>query len=165
MKPLLQRIMPKIHINPVTHCWEWTASRQSGGYAQIMLKRPDGKFAPQVVHRVMWELTKGPIPEGLTIDHLCRVRYCVNPDHMEVVTQQVNILRGTSKSALNAVKTHCKRGHPLSGPNLYINPKGQRNCKTCRKMLFAEFRRTHPTYNRDYKRAHICPAPGKATPP
>lgn len=91
------------------------------------------------------ELHKGPIPEGLVIDHLCRNRGCVNPDHLEAVTQRENILRGEGLAAANARKTHCPKGHPYSGENLYVVPSsGRRQCRICadaRRALSAEVRR------------------------
>lgn len=108
-------------------CWRWTASKKMGGYGQYQLEG-----WPQLAHRVAYEYLVGPIPAGLTIDHLCRNRWCVNPEHLEPVTQRENNLRGGSLVALNARKTHCKRGHPLSGPNLYIHPTaGARQCRIC----------------------------------
>lgn len=109
-------------------CWEWTASRNIGGYGMIWF---EGR--PRVAHRVAYGLLVGAIPDGLTLDHLCRVRHCVNPAHLEPVTMYENMLRGESFSARQARQTHCKNGHPLSGDNLYSNPnRKQRVCRTCR---------------------------------
>ena len=88
------------------------------------------------VQGVSYELHVGPIPKGLTVDHTCRNRRCVNPNHMEIVTQKENNARGNSPSAINARKTHCKRGHPFSGDNLYVDPGRQsRHCRACKAML------------------------------
>ena len=84
-----------------------------------------------VSHRYAYELVIGPIPKGLTLDHLCRVRGCVNPGHLEPVTQRENTLRGTSPVAANPGKTHCPSGHPYKKPHLYINKRGGRQCLTC----------------------------------
>jgi hypothetical protein len=84
-----------------------------------------------LAHRYAYLMFKGEIPEGLTIDHLCRFTSCVNPDHLEAVTLKVNILRGGTIFAVNSRKTHCHRGHPLEGRNLRINKKGERNCRAC----------------------------------
>ena len=83
-------------------------------------------------HRVAYELEHGSIPDGYHIDHLCLNHSCVRPDHMELVSQRENTLRGTGPTAVNARKTHCPKGHPLSGDNLYIYPStGGRACRTC----------------------------------
>lgn len=85
------------------------------------------------VHRLAWEEVRGPIPAGLVIDHLCRNRACYRIDHLEVVTQRENILRGEGATAVHARKTQCPQGHPYSGPNLYVEPStGKRRCRTCR---------------------------------
>lgn len=85
-------------------------------------------------HRAAYELLIAPIPNDKVIDHLCRNPSCVNPDHLEVVTQRENILRGIGPSAIHARKTHCPRGHPYSGDNLYISPNRQRRCRTCQRQ-------------------------------
>lgn len=104
----------------------WKGTTLKGGYGQIKV---NGKRL--MAHRFFYELLKEPIPEGLTLDHLCRVTACVNPAHLEPVTGRENSLRGTNPCALNARKTQCKNGHPLSGVNLYIKPIGSRICRTC----------------------------------
>lgn len=111
-------------------CWLWTAGRFASGYAQM---RHNGTVSR--VHRVSYELAYGPIPAGLVIDHLCRVKNCVRPDHLEAVTQQENLLRGATVNAANAAKSHCIHGHPLTGPNAYVNPtSGHRSCRACQRI-------------------------------
>lgn len=109
-------------------CWEWAGAHNPDGYGTAY---PASK--PRGAHRVVYELLVGPIPEGLTIDHLCRNRGCVNPDHMETVPKSVNILRGVGPGALNAAKTHCPQGHPYDTENTYVKPDGQRVCRTCKR--------------------------------
>jgi hypothetical protein len=92
------------------------------------------------VHRLIYELIEGPIPPGLQIDHLCRNRACVNADHFELVTSRENTLRGDGPTAINARKTHCKRGHAFSAKNTYINRNGGRSCRKCMKL----YRRAAP---------------------
>jgi len=83
---------------------------------------------------VAYELECGPIPDGLVLDHLCRVRACVRPGHLEAVTQRVNLLRGRTIQAANAAKTHCLRGHRFDSENTYVTSLGQRRCITCKRM-------------------------------
>ncbi len=106
-------------------CWVWLRARNSWGYGNI---RWNKKY--HGVHRLMYLLTVGEIPAPLVPDHLCRVRNCANPSHLELVTEQVNILRGISVSARHAIKTHCPSGHPYDAGNTYVY-RGSRYCKTC----------------------------------
>lgn len=116
-------------VNKTDTCWLWIASFKSGGYGSYW----DGTRHMRA-HRFLWEKMVGPIPEGLQLDHLCRVRNCVNPDHMEPVTCRENLLRGHGIAAINARKTHCKQGHPFSGDNLGFRDNGRkRKCLTCQK--------------------------------
>lgn len=115
--------------DPETGCWNWQGPINGGGYATCSLHGKTRK-----VHRLIYEWERAPIPDGLTLDHLCRNRACVNPDHMEPVTNRVNILRGESFSATLARQTHCKHGHPFSGDNLEIDRDGFRRCITCRRQ-------------------------------
>lgn len=84
-------------------------------------------------HRVVYEELVGPIPDGLMLDHLCRVRHCVNPEHLEPVTNRENVLRGEGHSAKAARATHCLKGHPYAGENLRILSNGWRRCRACHR--------------------------------
>jgi hypothetical protein len=95
----------------------------------------------QRVHRVVWEWLIGPIPDGLTLDHLCRNRACCNPDHIELVTMAENKRRGYSRNAINARKTHCPKRHPLEGDNLMVDKRGYRRCRECALEHSAEQQR------------------------
>lgn len=110
-------------------CWNWTACKNNTGYGLFSINN-----MMILSHRFSYELHKGKIPIGLEIDHLCRNRLCCNPDHLEAVTGKENIMRGDTGKAFGQrqkFKTHCPKGHPYSGDNLYIKPNGQRNCKEC----------------------------------
>lgn len=86
-------------------------------------------------HRFVWEGLYGPVPDGLCLDHLCRNKKCVNPEHLEPVTMRENALRGIGITAINSKKVSCHRGHPLSGDNLIIKSDGARNCRQCKNIL------------------------------
>jgi hypothetical protein len=109
-------------------CWYWLGSFFRDGYGRFKHGGRD-----DVAHRVSYELAKGPIPDWLELDHLCRNRGCVNPAHLEAVTGRVNVLRGETIVRTNAEKTHCSKGHPLSGDNLFIRRDGRRRCRTCER--------------------------------
>jgi len=110
-------------------CWIWTGFLHDG-YGQFHPIRTETVFA----HRFAYAAIIGEFPKHLSLDHLCRVRDCVNPAHLEVVPIGVNILRGNSPSALAARKTHCIRGHDLAGSDIWINKRGWRVCLTCREI-------------------------------
>lgn len=111
-------------------CHIWTASTGTWGYGQFKIISGVGN-PMRPTHRIAYELMYGLIPQGLQIDHLCRVPRCVNPFHLEAVTPAENKARGMSPAALNARKTHCPQAHPYSGDNLYVDPRGGRHCRTC----------------------------------
>ena len=114
-------------------CWVWTASRTKG-YGMIRSGRTNA-----YAHRVAYELSVGPIPEGLHLDHRCRRPHCVNPAHLEPVTNAENVRRGNA-GLLQARKTHCKQGHPFEGDNLIIRADGTgRACRECHRVWSAEF--------------------------
>lgn len=120
------------YVDATGDCWEWTGGRGTNGYGGFNFVDPaTGKHRRRLAHRAAWEILVGLIPPSLVMDHLCRNRACVNPDHLEPVTQRVNNLRGFSLSAANARKTHCKNGHPLMPGNLWKNQNGQRICRAC----------------------------------
>lgn len=139
--PLEDRFWPKVEEatdlspNGWRSCWLWTASLTGNGYGYFGLEK--GRMA--LAHRFAYEYVIGPIPEGMTLDHLCRRRTCVNPAHLEPVSMRENLLRGESPTAHNARKTHCVHGHPLSGENLYVDPRGRRQCKECRRKSTRKF--------------------------
>jgi len=124
----LERTLNKF-VEDENGCWNWTGHCGDGGYPLYRFK--DGSSR---VHRWLYEKLRGGIERRLTIDHLCRNIKCINPGHMEPVTMRENLMRGNGPSAINARKTHCKRGHPFSGSNLYVGPNGYRNCRKCNAL-------------------------------
>lgn len=125
-------------------CWQWTAGRISSGYGQFYPIKRHGVLA----HRYAYELMRGSIPDGLVIDHLCRNKLCVNPDHLQAVTQGENTRRGLGVSTFNAFKTHCPARHAYDWANTYISPRGSRICRTC-----ARERDRQPHRKSSYRRA------------
>lgn len=131
-------ISPLTRIDASGDCWMWTGAIDRDGY---------GKHSSTTAHRAVYQTLVGPIPAGMTIDHLCRVRACVNPDHLEVVTNRENIARGfgiTSaghhRQPLYRVPTvTCKRGHARE-QFTYTAPDGRRNCRECNRLIVADSR-------------------------
>lgn len=114
-------------------CWTWSGSHfTKTGYTVFNMPMRDGVWRPTVGHRVSYQIFKGPIPDGLVLDHLCRNRGCINPDHLEAVHQRTNALRGESPAAHQAKQTHCLRGHEFTPGNTYIKPgTNKRECREC----------------------------------
>lgn len=153
--PLVERFWQKVDKNgpaptcrpELGPCWLWLAALNGGGYGQFWI---DGQIR-RYVHRISWELEHGPSPEGMDLDHRCRVRRCVNPAHLEPVTHAENVRRGDSPAMSRArqlAKTHCPRGHSYSGDNLYVKSKGWRNCRTCHREAMRRHRQTVGTAER-----------------
>lgn len=123
-------------------CWLVERNHNNMGYAQMW-----GTGGQEFCHRVSYKLFVGPIPEGKVLDHLCRVRHCCNPAHLQAVTQQQNVEREDFTPSIEASRrrsaaiTHCKHGHPYDEANtLYQKGRNgmQRTCRTCRNARYAK---------------------------
>lgn len=121
-------------------CWIWAGSRLTNGYARLPINNGKKNL---LGHRVSYTLMKGKIPAGLQIDHLCRVRHCVNPHHLEAVTCRINLLRGKTLTAENAAKTICPKGHKYTKANTYTDKDNCRHCRICKKAAWHRWYERH----------------------
>lgn len=126
----LARFTAKIAVDG--ECWQWTAAMHPDGYGQFAF---DGRSWH--AHQIAARWSGRDVPRGFEIDHLCRNRACVRPDHLDVTTHRVNVLRGRGVGVRNAEKTHCRKGHPLARPH----ENGPRRCEPCFKARFSRERR------------------------
>ena len=131
-----KRFFSKISIDPITNCWNWTYARDKFGYGYFRYQRHTYR-----VHRFAYAFLKKPIPtarygKGVPIfDHLCKNKSCCNPDHLELVPQKVNLLRGNGMSVINSQKTHCARGHLLPIAKIECKRRNpMRRCILCRRI-------------------------------
>jgi hypothetical protein len=108
-------------------CWQWTASAHPKGYGQFR-----GLAGEQYAHRAAYKFRHGEIPFGCEVDHLCKNRGCVNPDHLEAVPHRENMRRSDALMGINSRKTHCLQGHPFDSKNTYVySTTGRRFCRMC----------------------------------
>lgn len=128
--PIENRFHDKYRVDEDTGCWVWIAYRDRSGYGKVNYRRKMTQ-----AYRVAYILLIGPIPSGKQLDHLCRNRACVNPDHLEVVDARTNTLRGNTMPAKWVARTHCNYGHPFDEQNTrrYGPDNRWRECRTCAK--------------------------------
>ena len=145
-------------------CWPWTGGLEWDGYPRFKTTYEGERFGR--AHRFAYRALVGPIPEGYTIDHLCHTeecklkeadcphRRCCNPAHLLAATNRDNILRGNGIARENSQKTKCRKGHPLSGDNLYVSPAGRRCCRTCER---AKHERRNQALKEERRRRRATP--------
>ena len=135
MTPILpERIERKIERVTESGCWIWMGYINESGYGHVKIKERTLK-----AHRAVYAMMAGSIPHGLTLDHLCRVRCCVNPSHREPVTIRDNLFRGETPAARNASVERCKQGHAFTTRNTYFY-SGHRYCRECNRVSHAKKR-------------------------
>ena len=133
---LKHKLETNIEIIPETGCWIWVGGQYGNGYGYVTLGSENGKQKFALAHRASYEVLVGPIPKGLTLDHKCRVRCCINPAHLEPVTHRENCLRGvglTNARNFWLSRTHCSNGHEYSDANVRIRKNGNRTCRECER--------------------------------
>ncbi len=134
--------LSKIKIDEVTSCWIWIGNVcKRSGY---------GNFGKLKAYVYSYLVHKGDLAAGHEPDHLCRIRPCVNPDHLEAVTRRVNLLRGNTIPARKAAQTHCEKGHEFTEENIYRNRNGTRGCRKCRHAYNLKWCAEHREYRRKW---------------
>lgn len=108
-------------------CWLWRAVTDVEGYGRFRIRG-----GMERAHRVAYTFVVGPIPDGLVLDHLCRVKSCVNPFHLEPVSRWENVRRSDNLFAAQSRRTHCKRGHEFTEANTNLRPPNRRECRACK---------------------------------
>lgn len=136
----MQRRLPWYGHPVLDDCWDYRSRWKPTPYGYIRVRglREDKRM--RALHVITWESIHGPVPEGLELDHLCRLRWCANPNHLEPVTRRENVRRGLS-GVLRVPETRCKRDHDLS--NAYVTPAGRRQCRECQRARNREYMKTY----------------------
>jgi hypothetical protein len=129
-----RRVQQYAVIDGATGCWLWTASQTYAGYGRLQVTDEAGRSTAWGAHRAAYVAWVGPVPDGLHLDHLCRVRHCVNPRHLEPVTNEENLKRSPiTHTSINMGRTHCKHGHEFTAANTYATRGGRgRACRQCK---------------------------------
>lgn len=131
----LARFWEKVEMIPFETCWLWTGGTtpsKNGAYGHFLVSNRPRRQG--LAHRFSYEFRYGPVPDGLELDHLCRNTTCVNPAHLEAVTHRVNVLRGSSPTAISVAMNACIKGHPFTTKNTGHNSRGSRYCRECHRV-------------------------------
>jgi ribosome-binding protein aMBF1 (putative translation factor) len=146
------RFWNKVH-KTADGCWLWTGRLRPDGYADL---KYEGKM--MLAHRLSWIDQHGPVPDGKELDHLCRQRHCVNPEHLEPVTRRENIMRGDLPKMHRDI-THCPAGHEYTPQNTRVDRKGKRNCRTCSRGHTREWQERNGKFKHTLIPSDLCVAP------
>ena len=156
-RPVEERFWEKVYPEPNSGCWLWTASVGSHGYGQMW--DPSSPTNPVLAHCVSYRLYKGQIPEGLELDHKCRVSICVNPDHLRPVSHEVNVRNGIAGEVARRMqlgKRYCRLGHERVLENLSVARDGKRSCLECKRRRNREFMRKYYARLRAARQSDGC---------
>jgi HNH endonuclease len=142
-------IRRRVAIDPKTGCWNWTLYKTADGYGRCSLRHPTTREKWMVIpHRLSYTVFVGPIPVEMTVDHKCCNPACCNPEHLQLLSTDVNTMLGTGVGPQNHVKTHCPQGHPYDQENTYYrkNPNGKpsRNCRMCSRERQRQYYASRP---------------------
>lgn len=129
-----ERFWAKVDVGHPLGCWLWTGGRSSNGYGHFQVRPGEQGGA----HRYAYTLLMGGIPDGMHLDHLCRNKPCVNPDHLEPTTPGENVLRAYGVTAAAKRATRCPHGHDYTAQNTYTDGRGRRYCRACRRRVNRE---------------------------
>lgn len=159
VKSLEERLWTKVRRSDDADCWPFTGNRMPRGYGRIVVgSRSQGNRRTLLAHRAAWELTNGPIPDGMAICHKCDNPSCCNPSHLFLGTHLDNMRDASQKNRMPGnpgKKSHCRRGHPLTADNVYVKPNGNRQCLTCKRMKQLQWQRNNKAkmaeYNKKYR--------------
>jgi hypothetical protein len=135
-----RRVWDKLQPCPMSGCWTWTGCTMPAGHGQLTIVVERAKRRV-LAHRFVWGLARGPVADGLELDHLCRNAACCNPAHLEAVTHRVNVRRGDGWAGRHARAVACPHGHAYDEKNTYVDKAGRRKCRRCNSLRVAKIKR------------------------